>query len=232
MPKVLLITGSRKGIGRYLSEYYLSKGMLVVGFSRTESDLHHSNYKHILLDVADEGLVSKAVKEVNREYSKIDFLINNAGIASLNHTLLTPQSTVEKVFDTNFKGTFNFSREVGKVMSRQKFGRIINFTTVARPLNLEGEAVYAASKSAVETYTKVLAKELGHLGITCNLIGPSPIKTDLIKNVPKDKIDKLISMQAIPQFSEFKDVSNVTDFFLSDESNMITGQTIYLSGVM
>lgn len=232
MPKVLLITGSRKGIGRYLSEYYLNKGMLVVGFSRTASDLRHTNYKHILLDVAEEGLVSKAVKEVNKEYSQIDYLINNAGIASLNHTLLTPQSTVEKVFDTNFKGTFNFSREVGKVMSRQKFGRIINFTTVARPLNLEGEAVYAASKSAVETYTKVLAKELGHLGITCNLIGPSPIKTDLIKKVPKDKIDKLISMQAIPKFSEFKDVSNVTDFFLSDESNMITGQTIYLSGVM
>ncbi|PKL77636.1 MAG: oxidoreductase [Ignavibacteriae bacterium HGW-Ignavibacteriae-4] len=231
MSRILLITGSRKGIGRYLAEYYLKKDYLVIGFSRSESDLTHANYKHFLLDVADENAVSKSVRSIFKEYKRIDYLINNAGIASMNHFLLTPLSIVSKVFETNFKGTFNFSREVGKIMSRQKFGRIINFTTVARPLNLEGEAVYASSKSAVETFTRVMAKELGHLGITCNLIGPSPIKTDLIKNIPKNKIDDLIQMQAIPEFSEFKDVSNVTDFFLSDESEMITGQTIYLSGV-
>ncbi len=231
MSKILLITGSRKGIGRYLTEYYLEKGFVVIGFSRTESDLNHKNYKHILLDVADESAVSKSVRTIYKEYKRIDYLINNAGIASMNHFLLTPLSVVSKVFETNFKGTFNFSREVGKVMSRQKFGRIINFTTVACPLNLDGEAVYASSKSAVETFTRVMAKEIGHLGITCNLIGPSPIKTDLIKNIPQNKIDKLINMQSIPEFSEFKDVSNVTDFFLSDDSKMITGQTIYLSGV-
>lgn len=231
MSKILLITGSRKGIGRYLSEYYLEIGYTVIGFSRSDSDLRHNNYKHILLDVADEDAVSKSVRSIYKDYKRIDYLINNAGIASMNHFLLTPLSVVSKVFETNFKGTFNFSREVGKVMSRQKFGRIINFTTVASPLNLEGEAIYASSKSAVETFTRVIAKELGPFGVTCNLIGPSPIKTDLIKNVPQNKIDKLIQMQAIPEFSEFKDVSNVTDFFLSDKSKMITGQIIYLSGV-
>lgn len=231
MSKVLIITGSRKGIGRYLSEYYLNKGFYVVGFSRTESDLQHSNYKHYCLDVADEKGVVSHVRKIKKEFGKIDCLINNAGIASMNHSLLTPLSTVTKILDTNFKGTFNFSREVGKVMTKQKNGRIINFTTVAAPLNLEGESIYASSKSAVETLTRVMAKELGKFNITCNLVGPSPIETDLIKNVPKNKIDDLIKKQSIHRFSTFEDVSNVTDFFISDNSKMITGQTLYLSGV-
>lgn len=231
MSKVIIITGSRKGIGRYLSEYYLGKNNKVIGFSRSESDLLHENYTHYTLDVADEKEVISHVRKIKKEFGKIDCLINNAGIASMNHFLLTPLSTVSKILDTNFKGTFNFSREVGKVMTKQKYGRIINFTTVASPLNLEGESIYASSKSAVETLTRVMAKELGKFNITCNLIGPSPIETDLIKNVPKNKIQDLISLQSIPYFSTFEDVSNVTDFFISESSRMITGQTIYLSGV-
>jgi 3-oxoacyl-[acyl-carrier protein] reductase len=231
MSKVILITGSRKGIGRYLSEYYLEKNNIVIGFSRSESDLYHDNYTHYTLDVTDEKEVISHVRKIKKEFGKIDCLINNAGIASMNHFLLTPLSTVSKILDTNFKGTFNFSREVGKVMTKQKYGRIINFTTVASPLNLEGESIYASSKSAVETLTRVMAKELGKFNITCNLIGPSPIETDLIKNVPKNKIQDLISLQSIPEFSTFEDVSNVTDFYMSDNSKMITGQTIYLSGV-
>ena len=231
MPKLIIITGSRKGIGRYLSEYYLNKGMVVCGFSRRDSDLNHENYHHYNADVSDEKLVGKLIRSIKKEFGKVDYLINNAGIASMNHTLLTPLSTVEKIMDTNFKGTFIFSREVSKIMIKEKFGRIINFTTVAVPMNLEGESIYASSKAAVETFTKVLARELGSLGITCNAVGPSPIKTDLIKNVPEGKIQELLSKQAISEFSNLEDVANVTDFFLKEESKMITGQIIYLSGV-
>ncbi len=229
--KVMVITGTRKGIGRYLSEYYLAKDFIVIGCSRSESDLKHENYEHFCLDVADEKAVKKMISAISKKYGKIDYLINNAGIASMNHSLLTPLSVVEKVFKTNVFGTFVFCREVAKVMSRKKFGRIVNFTTVAVPLNLDGEAIYAASKSAVEKLTMILAKEFGNYGITVNALGPSPIKTDLIKNVGEEKLNKLLSRQAIAKFGTFKDVSNIIDFYLSDNSKMISGQILYIGGV-
>lgn len=116
-------------------------------------------------------------------------------------------------------------------MQKNSFGRIVNFTTVASPLHLEGEAVYAASKSAVETLTKILAKELAPWKITVNAVGPTPIETDLIRSVPKEKIESLIKQQAIKRMGHFADVQNVIDFFLKSESNFITGQIVYLGGI-
>ena len=181
--------------------------------------------------MADEKAVKKMVSSISKNNGKIDYLINNAGIASMNHSFLTPLSVVEKIFKTNVFGTFVFCREVGKVMSRNKFGRIVNFTTVAAPLNIDGEAIYAASKSAVEKLTMILAKEFGDHEITVNALGPSPIKTDLIKNVGEEKLNKLISQQAIAKFGSFKDVSNIIDFYLSDDSKMVSGQILYIGGV-
>ena len=229
--KVMVITGTRKGIGRYLSEYYLGKNFIVIGCSRSESDLKHENYEHFCLDVADEKAVNKMISAISKKYGKIDYLINNAGIASMNHSFLTPLFVVEKVFKTNVFGTFLFCREAGKIMAKNKFGRIVNFTTVAVPLNLDGEAIYAASKSAVEKLTMILAKEFSSNGITVNALGPSPIKTDLIKNVGEEKLNKLLLLQAIAKFGSFKDVSNIIDFYLSDNSKMVSGQILYIGGV-
>jgi len=149
----------------------------------------------------------------------------------MNHILLTPLSSVKKIFDVNVIGTFLFSREAVKLMSKNKYGRIVNFSTVAVPLKIEGEAVYAASKAAIKTFTEILAKEVSGLNITVNAIGPTPIKTDLIKSVPIEKIDKLIESQAIKRFGEFEDVANVIDFFIQKRSSFITGQTLFLGGV-
>jgi len=101
---------------------------------------------------------------------------------------------------------------------------------VAVPLRLEGEAIYAASKSAVEMFTRIVAREAGALGITCNAVGPCPIKTRLTDNVPSEKIQRLIDRQAIRRWAEFEDVANLVDFFLRPESAMITGQVVYLGG--
>ena len=116
-------------------------------------------------------------------------------------------------------------------MQINKFGRIINFSTVAVPLSIEGEAVYASSKAAVNSLTKILSKELATYGITVNIIGPTPVETDLIKSVPKDKINNIINMQAIKRFGDFSDIVNVINFYIKEESNFITGQEIYLGGV-
>lgn len=228
---IILITGSRKGIGNQLAKYYLDKGHIVVGCSRSQSDLEHNNYSHYCLDVSNEQQVNNLFMNIRKEFGRLDVLINNAGMASMNHTLLTPLTTVNKLFDTNFVGTFLFSRQAIKLMQKNKFGRIVNFSTVAVPLNLEGEAIYAASKSAIEQFTKVLSKEVASMGITVNTIGPTPIETDLIKAVPKNKIEELLQQQAIKRLGIFEDVINVIDFYISSKSNFISGQTIYLGGV-
>jgi 3-oxoacyl-[acyl-carrier protein] reductase len=229
--KIILITGSRKGIGYNLSIYYLGQGHIVIGCSRSECELSHENYKHYCLDVSNEKEVNDLFVVIRKQYGQLDILINNAGIASMNHTLLTPLSTVKKLFDTNFTGTFLFSRQAVKLMKKNNFGRIINFSTVAVPLNLEGEAIYAASKSAIEQFTKVFSKEVASMGITVNTIGPTPIETDLIKAVPKNKIDELIAQQAIKRLGNFDDIINIIDFYIDSKSNFITGQTLYLGGV-
>ncbi len=231
MEKVFIITGSSKGIGKALALYYLERNAIVVGCSRGESTITHTNYRHHTLEINDEKAVVKMVRETKKEFGKIDILLNNAGIASMNHFLTTSLQTVRNIFATNFEGTFLFSREVSKVMMKQKFGRIVNYTTVAAALRLEGEAIYAASKAAIENFTQTISKELAPFNITVNAIGPTPIKTDLIKAVPKDKIEELLEKQAIKRFGEFQDIQNVIDFYIDEKSDFITGQVIYLGGI-
>jgi 3-oxoacyl-[acyl-carrier protein] reductase len=228
---IILITGTSKGIGFQLAKYYLAKGNIVIGCSRSASELENEFYSHFCLDVSDENQVNELFLIIRKKYGRLDVLINNAGIASLNHTLLTPASTVNKLFNTNFLGTFLFSRQAVKLMKKNNFGRIVNFSTVAVPLNLEGEAIYASTKSAIEQFTKVFSKEVASMGITINTIGPTPTDTDLIRAVPKNKIDELLSQQAIKRLGGFNDIINVVEFFISVNSNYITGQTIYLGGV-
>jgi 3-oxoacyl-[acyl-carrier protein] reductase len=229
--KVILITGTRKGIGRYLAEYYAQNGLQVIGCSRKSIDYNLVNYHHFRVDVSNESAVKKMMMTVRKKYQRVDVLINNAGLASMNHILLTPLKTAHDLYNTNFIGTFLFCREAAKLMRKNRYGRIVNFATVATPLKLEGEAIYASTKAAVISLTKILAKELGEFGITVNAIGPTPIKTDLIKNVPKKKINALINQQAIRRFGDCRDIANVIDFFICPESAFVTGQIIYLGGV-
>lgn len=230
--KVFIITGTSKGIGFFLANYYLQKGYKVAGCSRSDGQIEHENYRHFSLHVNDEKAVVSMVRAVKKEFGRIDVLLNNAGIASMNHFLTTSYEAVKKIFETNFYGTFLFSREVSKVMMRQKNGRIVNYSTIASALRLEGEAIYAASKSAIENLTQTMAKELAEFNIRVNAIAPTPIKTDLIKAVPKEKIDELLQKQAIKRFGTFEDIQNVIDFFIDEKSEFITGQVICFGGVV
>lgn len=230
----IIITGTSRGIGKGLCEHFLSKRHIVAGCSRSPSTIKHENYLHYELDVHDESKVVSMVRDVYRQLGQVDALINNAGIASMNHLFLTPVSTLEKVFATNVFGTFLFLREAAKVMKNTGWagnGRIVNLATVATPLNLEGELAYASSKAAVETMTKIAARELARFNITVNAVGPTPVPTDLIKSVPKEKMDRLLERQAINRFGNIEDVINVIEFYLRPESNFITGQILYLGGV-
>lgn len=226
-----LITGTRTGVGRHLAEHYLERGFSVAGCSRGETDLATQDYRHFRLDVADERQVTALFGELRQAHEALTLLVNNAGVASMNHALLTPASTVRRIFDTNFVGCFLFSREAGKWMARTGGGRIVNLTTAATRWQLEGEAAYAASKAAVESFTQILARELAPMNVTVNAVAPPLLRTDLTRAVPQEKLDGLLDRQAIPRFGEPSDVAHAIDFFLRPESALVTGQVLYLGGV-
>jgi 3-oxoacyl-[acyl-carrier protein] reductase len=227
----ILVSGASRGIGKALVEHFVAEGDLVVGCARGVAEYSHDNYFHVTADVTNGDEVRALFREVRRKLGGLDVLINNAGTARMLPMIMTPPETATKIFDLNFMGVFRLSSEAVRLLRRSRVGRIVNLTTIAVPLRLEGEAVYAASKAAVEVFTRIVAKELGQMGITCNAVGPSPIPTALIEGVPDDKIQVLVDQQSIKEWAEPNDVVNVVEFFLSPESRMVTGQIIYLGGI-
>lgn len=227
---VALVTGSRKGIGRHLARHLASNGYRVVGCSRAAADWSMEGYEHVTADVTEEADVVRLLGLVRQRHGELSVLVNNAGVASMNALLLTPGATVDQIIRTNLVGTILVARESAKLMLKSRFGRIVNFTSVAVALALEGEAVYAASKGGVETFTRVLARELGPSGITVNAVGPGPIATDLTRGVPAPKLEALARRLSTGRASSFEDVANVVDFLIAPASGAVTGQTIYLGG--
>jgi 3-oxoacyl-[acyl-carrier protein] reductase len=226
----IVVTGASRGLGLQFVNTFLGRGWNVFGCSRGPSEVKHERYQHFEIDVAHEKGVVHMFAAVRKSGKPLYAAVNNAGAASMNHVLTTPFDTMQKLFSVNVFGTMLCSREAAKQMVLCKQGRIINFGSIAVPYSLDGEAVYTASKAAVETYTKVLARELGEYGITANAVSPNPVKTDLIAGVPQEKLQALINRQSIRRFGEFQDVLRVVDFLLDPANTFTTGQVIYLGG--
>lgn len=229
---VMLITGTRKGIGRYLADYYSSNGFLVIGCSRLDSDLKSLNYEHFTIDISDENQVKKMFAIIRKKYKRLDVTINNAAIKPpICLSVLYTMDNIKNVLGVNFIGAFLICRESIKIMMKKSSGRIINISSMAVKHEVKGESLYASSKAALTTFSRVLSKEIYPIGITCNVIAPSAIQTDMSDEINQQALSEVLNRNAINSMGEMRDVINAANWLISSESQSITGQVIYLGGV-
>ncbi len=219
MPDTMIISGTTRGIGRALCEHF--KRWHIIPANRPEWDVTDR--------VASESNMRDAFFNDNQHV-----LVNNAGAAVMKAAMLTTDADIRRIFDVNVFAMFHMSRLFAKQVVKYgvKNARIINVSSCAVPLCIEGEAAYAASKAAVEQLTRQLAKEFARYNMTVNCVAPNP--TDgggLIDKVPEESIEAVLQQGAIPRRCTVDDIANVCEFFIRPESNMVTGQTIYLGGV-
>jgi 3-oxoacyl-[acyl-carrier protein] reductase len=229
---VMLITGTSRGIGRYLADYYLDKGFKLIGCSRSPGVIVNENYLHIIADISREEEIINIFRIIRNDYKRLDYLINNAAInpAILNVAFL-PYETIQNIFRTNVFAMIMFCREAIKIMGRNKFGRIVNMGSMATRHEVAGEALYTATKASINAFTKVLSKEVSNLGITVNVLAPAVIETELSRAVNQEALREVLNRNAIRQYGNLSDVSNSIDYLISKVSQSITGQVIYLGGV-
>jgi 3-oxoacyl-[acyl-carrier protein] reductase len=226
----ILITGTSRGIGRSVAEHFLQRGDKVIGCARSETPFQHPNYEHHIADLSLPSEVADMMSAIRRRQRHLDVLINNAAVASMGPAALQPPSAARKMVELNFCSPIHVTHDAIRLLRSGICPRIINLTSVAVPFRVEGEAVYSATKAAIEQWTRVLAKEIGPLGITVNAIGPTPVDTDLLRGVPREKLDALVDRQSIPRWATIADIVHTIEFFLHPNSDMITGQVLYLGG--
>jgi 3-oxoacyl-[acyl-carrier protein] reductase len=230
--QTILITGTSRGIGHYLATYYLNLGHNVIGCSRSKSTIENNHYKHFEIDLANEYDILEMFKLIRKEFKSISVLINNAAInPAIIMAPLLPYETISNTFKVNVFATMICTREGVKLMLKNKFGRIINLGSMASKHEVPGESLYTSTKSAINAYTRVVAKEVGKMGITVNVVAPSAIETELSNQINRDALNEVLSRNAINKLGDFSDVSNIIDTLIKNESKAITGQIIYLGGV-
>ncbi|WP_206611138.1 3-oxoacyl-ACP reductase FabG [Halobacteriovorax sp. HLS] len=238
--KVVVVTGGTRGIGRGVVESFLKSGATVIA-TYASNDNAAQAFKEELaqfgdklalrkFDVSKEGEVLAFYEEVEQSFSKIDILVNNSGIRKDNVLALMPEEDWSRVMDINLKGTFLMSKGAIPVMMRNRFGRIINMSSVGGSLGLAGQANYAASKAGQVALSKSLAKEVGKKGITINNICPGFIETELIADLPAEQVKEYKKQVPLRRFGKVEEVSNAVLFLSSEESGYITGTTLEISG--
>ena len=214
-----------------IAMHFLSEGASVVGLSRGESSIDHPQYTHIPTDIGRNDQVRATFGAIGKQHGKVDYLINAAAVASSTYALIMPVAGAEEMMATNILGLLYVSREAAKLM-RHDGGRIVNIGSIHARMAPIGASIYAASKSAQATMVQVLSKELASWNVTVNTLALSPIETSMLRKSGTPEVVKaVIDGLTIPRLAEPDDVFNGIDFFVSDRSGFITGQTIYLGGI-
>ena len=225
---VLVVTGSSRGIGHETAQYFLERDYLVVGCSRGVATIVHPNYKHYQVDVCDEHSVRSWTREVKKDFGRIDILVCNVGLVRIGSlTGVTSLHNFRAFVDSILISTFLVCREFSKQMVLQKFGRIINITSIMSELHAPGTCAYASAKMAVVEFTKVLAREVADYGVTCNLVSPSMVLTDSNAVFGESWKEAMLDMQTIKRPIEASELCHLIEFFASPKSSIVTGQILH-----
>lgn len=232
MSKVVLITGTSRGLGKFLIDHYLDRGFTVLGCSRSLVSNERAGYHHYCLDIGDSKASAKLFVDIRKVHKRLDILINNAAVFSKNLVAMTTDSAIVEMVDTNLKAAMVFSREACRIMQRNGFGRIVNISSIAVPLKERGAAVYAASKAALEHFGEVLAREVYGEGITVNNVSLSLVKgSGMLELLSSEVREQMLARTVAGQYISMDDVVHAIDFLIDERSKNITAQTICVGGV-
>jgi 2-deoxy-D-gluconate 3-dehydrogenase len=240
--KVAIVTGSTKGIGKAIAIGYAKEGATVIVCGRSEDlakgladELTKQGHKAVAMkmDVTSVDSINQVVDEVVRRFGRIDILVNNAGISPIwKRAEDTGKDAWDQIIATNLTGTFLCSQAVGRVMIKQASGKIINVTSIGGKVALPKLIAYCASKAGIISLTQVLAAEWARHNILVNAIGPSYVETEFTAGLRGNQAiyDDLKNKNLLKRFAQPEEIVGTALFLASDESNYITGQTIYVDG--
>lgn len=239
--QVALVTGASRGIGRAIAVRLAACGASVAGVARSLANLEETmriireaggTAEPYAADVADSEAVKKVVEDVEAKFGKIHVLVNNAGITRDGLLLRMEDDAWQEVIDTNLKSTFLFCRSVGAVMMRQRYGRIVNISSVSGIAGNPGQANYAASKAGMIGFTKTVARELASRGITANVVAPGFIETDMT-NVLPDKVKAEVKERVpVRRLGQPDDIADLVAYLAGPGAGYLTGQVIAVDGGM
>ncbi len=241
--KVILVTGGSQGIGAYMVEDFFREGANVYFIGRDEFKLKtiieglkdirsNGSIKYFVCDVADAARVEELVAEIVKEKGRIDVLVNNAGITMDNLLLRMKDEEWDRVINTNLKGVFIATKSVLKTMIKQRYGRIINISSVVASMGNAGQANYCAAKAGIEGFTRAVAREVASRNITVNVVAPGYIETPMTERLSEDIKKSMLAMIPLNRFGQSRDVSEAVKFLASDSAAYITGQVLHVNGGM
>ena len=230
--KNIFISGASRGIGKSMAQHFAKSNFNVVGTSRNnfkfDNDLE--NLLPIKLDVTSRNDVKDCFDELKSKNLLPDILINNAGITADQLFLRMSDDDWDNVINTNLTGTFNLTKIFLKNMIKNKFGRIINISSISGLMGNPGQVNYSSSKAALNGFTKSLAKEVGSRNITVNCVAPGFIDTDMTSYIGDNERNEILKQIPLNKFGIPEDISKLVMFLMSDEASYITGQTISIDG--
>jgi 3-oxoacyl-[acyl-carrier protein] reductase len=227
---VAVVTGASRGIGLEIAKFLTSEGYETISLSRTPPSIE-SKLIHIETDLTSMESIQQAFIKIKKEFGRVDVLINNAAVLKSQYLMITPEQSISSMIDTNLTGSIFVSREAIKIMRKRQFGRIIMISSMATALKPIGDAVYAASKAGLETFSSILARECQSIGITSNVLAISAFDTEMYRSLSPENVQKVVDGIPIPGFVSVEDITNVVDFLISTRSGGITAQIIRLGGV-
>ena len=239
--KVALVTGASRGIGASIAVELAKNNMLVIGTATSDKGvgaieenfkLNKQNGIGLVLDVNDNKSIESLINHVEENYGSISILVNNAGITKDTLLMKMKDEDWDEVLNTNLKSVFKLSQSVIRKMMKNRYGRIINISSVVGHSGNAGQTNYTAAKAGMSGFTKSLAQEVGSRGITVNCVAPGFIDTEMTRSLPEEYKNQLLSKIPLGKLGSPNDIANAVAFLASENASYITGETLHINGGM